>query len=575
MCRLFKFIPTSTFMSIFDKVKSVFSSDSGDKTRDNSKEQENLTSVQIFANVLDSFPIEYKTEKMDEKDGSIFEYEYQGGHFVTYVYNSARFSHIIFPGIASDNLEYASLYAEVCNKLNGYLHPVKFIAGTTDDSVHLDIISTVPLFTTLPDYKEFLQSIFAEIFRSSRHGVDKLKEYMNEADIDEQSDDEYAKLCNYRKTQLLREKELSHDTQNPFKRGKYTVEPYVTLESYLKEIYDIYLDSVAMLEIIGDEVQRVENIDEIKKKLILSPVVDYSEDGEVEVSRMTATILVYLKSDEGDNSFGNILTIHLRVESETKDVVLVRASSLLPPQGETAKHSIESEMQAHTLLLGVDTRTSKEKIDEFVFMQADAEDKVMSGKEDELTDAQRAIFFSENSVIGYELYWANKYCDAKRTLDALSYFKHSYELMEKSRHMDKGENERWLFYHVAFLIGYCYLDLDNPEMAYFYLDVSRVGLDRIVDHEEYINCLVNRGDFRTLSLLDNVIQKFEENRSQFDGNERMIAHYHFLQRRRSYVLVDMGEYGRAEAILKKLLDVEDSKEFALNELAVIQRRKRE
>jgi lipopolysaccharide biosynthesis regulator YciM len=37
----------------------------------------------------------------------------------------------------------------------------------------------------------------------------------------------------------------------------------------------------------------------------------------------------------------------------------------------------------------------------------------------------------------------------------------------------------------------------------------------------------------------------------------------------------MGEYGRAEAILKKLLDVEDSKEFALNELAVIQRRKRE
>jgi len=263
------------------------------------------------------------------------------------------------------------------------------------------------------------------------------------------------------------------------------------------------------------------------------------------------------------------------VESKTKDVVLVRVSSILPPQGETAKHSVESEMQAHTLLLGVDTRTSKEKIDEFVFMQADAEDKVMSGKEDELTEAQRAIFFSENSVIAYELYWASKYCDAKRTLDALSYFRHAYELMEQSRHMDKGEKERWLFYHVAFLIGYCYLDLNNPEMAYFYLDVSRVGLDRIIDHEEYINCFVNRGDFRTLSLLDNVIQKFEENKSQFEGNERMIAHYHFLQRRRSYVLIDMGEYGKAESILKKLLDVEDSKEFALNELAVIQRRKRE
>lgn len=562
-------------MSIFDKVKNVFSDDLSNNTNEKSNEQENLTSVQLFEKALTSFPIEYKLEKMEEKDGSTFEYEYQGGHFVTYVYNNSRFAHIIFPGIASDGLDFATIYAESCNKLNAFLHPVKFVAGTSEDSVHLDIISTIPISDMVGDYKDFLQSIFSEIFRSSRHAVDKLKEIIKESETEEEEEDEYAKLCNYRKTQLLREKELSHDNQNPFKRGRCTVEPYVTLESYLKEIYDIHIDSVAMLEIVGDEVQKIENPDEIKKKLILSPVVNYAEDGKVEVSRMVATILVYLKSDEDDNSFGNILTIHLRVESETKDVVLVRASSVLPPLGESAKHAIESEMQAHTLLLGVDTRTSKEKIDEYMYMSTDAEDKIMSGKEDELTDAQRAIFFSENTVIGYELYWANKYCDAKRSLDALSYFKHAYELMEQSHHMDKGENERWLFYHIAFLIGYCYLDLNNPEMAYFYLDVSRAGLDRVIDHEEYINCLVNRRDFRTLSLLDNVIKQFEDNRDQFEGNERMIAHYHFLQRRRSYVLIDMGEYGKAESILKKLLDVEDSKEFALNELALIQKRKRE
>lgn len=562
-------------MSIFDKVKNVFSNDSSNNTNDKNTQEPVLTPVQIFENVLNSFPIEYKVKKMEEKDGSTFEYEYQGGHFVTYVYNKDRFLHIIFPGIATDSLDYASLYAETCNKLNAFLHPVKFVAGTSEDSVHMDIISTIPLPTLVSDYKDFLQSVFANIFRSSRHAVDKLKDTIKEAETTDDGEDEYAKLCDYRKTQLLREKELSHDTQNPFKRGRSTVEPYVTLESYLKEIFDIYIDSVAMLEIVGDEVQRIENIDEIKKKLILSPVVDYADDGKVEVSRMTATILVYLKSDEDDNSYGNILTIHLRVESETKDVVLVRASSVLPPQGETAKHAIESEMQAHTLLLGVDTRTSKEKIDEFVFMQADAEDKVMSGKENELTDAQRAIFFSENSVIGYELYWGNKYLDSKRSLDALSYLRHAYEMMEQSRHMDKGENESWLFFHVAFLIGYCYLDLNNPELAFFYIDVSRRGLDRVVDHEEYINCLVNRRDFRSLSLLNDVIQQFEDKKEQFEGNERMIAHYHFLQRRRSYVLVEMGEYAKAESILKKLLDVEDSKDFALNELSYIQKRKRE
>lgn len=562
-------------MSIFDKVKNVFSNDSSNNTNDKNTQEPVLTPVQIFENVLNSFPIEYKVKKMEEKDGSTFEYEYQGGHFVTYVYNKDRFLHIIFPGIATDSLDYASLYAETCNKLNAFLHPVKFVAGTSEDSVHMDIISTIPLPTFVSDYKEFLQSVFANIFRSSRHGVDKLKDTIKEAETMDDGEDEYATLCDYRKTQLLREKELSHDTQNPFKRGRSTVEPYVTLESYLKEVFDIYLDSVAMLEIVGDDVSRIEDVEEIKKKLILSPVVDYADDGKVEVSRMVATILVYLKSDEDDNSYGNILTIHLRVESETKDVVLVRASSVLPPQGETTKHAIESDMQAHSLLLGVDTRTSKEKIDEFVFMQADAEDKVMSGKENELTDAQRAIFFSENSVIGYELYWANKYLDSKRSLDALSYLRHAYEMMEQSRHMDKGENESWLFYHVAFLIGYCYLDLNNPELAFFYIDVSRRGLDRVVDHEEYINCLVNRRDFRSLSLLNDVIQQFEDKKEQFEGNERMLAHYHFLQRRRSYVLVEMGEYAKAESILKKLLDVEDSKDFALNELSYIQKRKRE
>lgn len=562
-------------MSIFDKVKNVFSNDSSNNTNDKNTQEPVLTPVQIFENVLNSFPIEYKVKKMEEKDGSTFEYEYQGGHFVTYVYNKDRFLHIIFPGIATDSLDYASLYAETCNKLNAFLHPVKFVAGTSEDSVHMDIISTIPLPTFVSDYKEFLQSVFANIFRSSRHGVDKLKDTIKEAETMDDGEDEYATLCDYRKTQLLREKELSHDTQNPFKRGRSTVEPYVTLESYLKEVFDIYLDSVAMLEIVGDDVSRIEDVEEIKKKLILSPVVDYADDGKVEVSRMVATILVYLKSDEDDNSYGNILTIHLRVESETKDVVLVRASSVLPPQGETTKHAIESDMQAHSLLLGVDTRTSKEKIDEFVFMQADAEDKVMSGKENELTDAQRAIFFSENSVIGYELYWANKYLDSKRSLDALSYLRHAYEMMEQSRHMDKGENESWLFFHVAFLIGYCYLDLNNPELAFFYIDVSRRGLDRVVDHEEYINCLVNRRDFRSLSLLNDVIQQFEDKKEQFEGNERMLAHYHFLQRRRSYVLVEMGEYAKAESILKKLLDVEDSKDFALNELSYIQKRKRE
>ena len=48
-----------------------------------------------------------------------------------------------------------------------------------------------------------------------------------------------------------------------------------------------------------------------------------------------------------------------------------------------------------------------------------------------------------------------------------------------------------------------------------------------------------------------------------------LFYYHFLRRRRGYVLIDMGKLDEAEAEFTKMLDDEINKEFVRGELEYI------
>lgn len=64
--------------------------------------------------------------------------------------------------------------------------------------------------------------------------------------------------------------------------------------------------------------------------------------------------------------------------------------------------------------------------------------------------------------------------------------------------------------------------------------------------------------------------------SQLKENEftdEIISYYHFLHRRRGYVLIDMGKLDEAEAEFTKMLENEVNKEFAQRELEYIKQLK--
>lgn len=65
-------------------------------------------------------------------------------------------------------------------------------------------------------------------------------------------------------------------------------------------------------------------------------------------------------------------------------------------------------------------------------------------------------------------------------------------------------------------------------------------------------------------------QEQEESQEELQPEKSFI---NFLNRRKAYILVEMKDYANAERLLKKMLDEPDSSDFALQELAYIQKNK--
>ena len=110
--------------------------------------------------------------------------------------------------------------------------------------------------------------------------------------------------------------------------------------------------------------------------------------------------------------------------------------------------------------------------------------------------------------------------------------------------------------------------------AYYYLDTV-YQLNNINYGEEYVNCLVNSKDFRAIDVINDAlerIRKMEEEADEEEGvGEVLISFKNFLRRRKAYVLIDIGKIDEATQLFTEMLDEPENRDFALNELAFIQK----
>jgi hypothetical protein len=100
-----------------------------------------------------------------------------------------------------------------------------------------------------------------------------------------------------------------------------------------------------------------------------------------------------------------------------------------------------------------------------------------------------------------------------------------------------------------------------------------LALHNIGYTEEYINCIVNNNDFRALTVINGMMLQLADNETDDEGNpmEHIAAFNNFLKRRKAYVYIEKNRFDDAESLLKQMLNEPDNSDFAINELAYIQK----
>ena len=122
------------------------------------------------------------------------------------------------------------------------------------------------------------------------------------------------------------------------------------------------------------------------------------------------------------------------------------------------------------------------------------------------------------------------------------------------------------------MLGFCYNELRQYDRAYYYLTFV-IGLNRALYAEEYVNCMIYLGDYRSLMTIDGILEDLRTSISEDEEGEveqSLRPFLQFLYRRKAYVLIELRRLDEAEEILRQMIDDPESGDFALDELAYIQ-----
>ena len=151
-----------------------------------------------------------------------------------------------------------------------------------------------------------------------------------------------------------------------------------------------------------------------------------------------------------------------------------------------------------------------------------------------------------------------------------------YRALAATYDAKEGEDNH-AFFETCYLIGCCLSALGQYEKAYFYLEMV-MPLHRLSYTEAYVNCLVNAGDLRAIGVIDGMLDEIQKGDGDDDDEQpapHMLDFVAFLRRRKAYALVSRQRYDEAEQLLKPMLDEPGSCDYAIGELAYIQRKKKE
>ena len=507
-------------------------------------------------------------------------YDFQGGHFIIVLEKGNPYLHLTFPyffSVDADQLDPVRMVSNLCN-LNSDMTRVIYNVNSKEGKIDLHINSVMPIVRK--GMKTMLENVMEDAFRWQKVFVDKFSEVDRQGG-NNKFDQEKTHANHEREVQLMRELEMTHQTGGPnwheSDRDLLSLGSLLATAMGLNDVIPISLTLT-----IDGKTNVIDDPDAILDYPVSQVLISNHQ-----FSGQSAVGLLHFY-DPSDPIKPRHLTLDFEREDATKDTLYYRVTLSLAPLSMSKRLTEDSEehqCRMTSVLLGFDLTPSEGRVARFRYLWKEAMGKMQSGDTDSMTPDERFLaglqdeHVAENYYNGYHLY------QRKRFYEALPPLRNAFRVVTKQLDVDT-KRKLTLMDELAYLIGCCYMNLHQYHNALYYLQLLMPTSQQLYS-KAYINCLVNSGDFRALCVLNSILNQLSDITSHLHDNDdddddddsrpnmaQLNAFENFVRRRKAYLLVSLGRYDEAEHLLKLLLDDPDNSDFALNELAYIQQKKK-
>ena len=499
-------------------------------------------------------------------DAAIVRYTFQSGHFGIRIIGNCPQVELSYLFFAEAEMKDINIVRHVCNHFNLNSTGPRFSYTINEETNIIDMHILTPLLLDDDRAKDILSSAMVDMFLWQNSFIRSLTDVKKDAKSSATSDLEWSEKEVARDFFLLREQELRHQKKGA--EWRQNDKEAATLKQWMDKVFGLVDVVFSELTVVTDIVTVINDRESIASYNLSDTLI---ADGAFVRQKAMLDLVFFLPAHPTTR---RRMTFSIQQANGCEDVLYYQVvATLLPlPSGiGRPLHSKEVQVQSHSVLLAYDLRSTKQLQDEFVYMWKEAKSKVANGEENQLTEEQRLIANVESVDAARFVYRSRTLHRQKRYYEATSCLENAYRLLNSN--IDKKSlEERNLFLEVCYMLGFCYNELQQYDRAYYYLTFV-TGVNRTLYAEEYVNCMIYLGDYRSLMTIDGILEDLHNSIVEDEEGEVEQSVHPFLQflyRRKAYVLVELHRFDEAEEMLRQMIDDPESGGFALDELAYIQ-----
>ena len=502
-----------------------------------------------------------------EEESTTIPFEFQAAHFIASIRKQDDCIEVTYPTMASAPLSQLHLVRSKCNERNNSNILFKFTYSIdhkeNEVNVHMSFFNN---HVTSESMAHQLKAAFY-FQREWQHDYD---EAVSTAKDHDTSDLESEIYKHEREMFMLRRLELRHQLDSSAASiaactGSLPLWQMLDTVAPLPEARLLFMT----VNTVNGQ-QRIEQEQDIRNYDLRHALVE-GEGKEARLTRDYAVLDLHYKLGLDEKPM--MSTIAITAEGEDTHSIYSRVTVTHTPRNASRLNSLSNENRqprSVSMLIALDRSDDKQRQQEFDYMWTDAQLKAKNDELDSMTDEQKMLCQVHSSDVAYNLYWGQQLFHAERYYEAILHLENVYHSYREV-FFDLTAEQKRSFMEVAYKLGFCYNELGQPKLAFYYLDL--MASDGNIRHTmELVNSMANSKDLRLFSYTEGVMDEVKHNFSEDEELPDNIRQFiNFMRRRRGYAYIDFNQLDQAEKIFTKMLDEEENADYAINELAYIKK----